>query len=316
MSAHRLAWLVVGLSACSFDFDAVGPRGDGGQGGGAGGDSNVGGSGAGGEPMGGFVACDRCVDLTGFSAPFAVPGTCEAPTLRAGNANVEPVFTAAAAECGCACVPPDILGCATPSLSFYDEAQCSGSITPPQPLPEGECIVTPIAASYSLIVPSVTTNATAACVTDGEPSTAPPVVFTDPVLGCDAGLPDCAASATCIPADSAGLCVVGEVELACPEGFEQAGFVLLEEELFDDRSCECVCGALSATCSPTFALYRDNTCDMPMASAFTNQCQRSATSERFDGIVYRPTALNPSCSGGKAPSGEVVPGPLHQLCCM
>jgi hypothetical protein len=326
-SGAPLAALVLLASACTLDFDLVGPHGGEAAAGGspsAGapstGGSPSGGSAEGGGPQGGSPGtCEgECLPLGGFTGPFRLTDDCASP-IRGGYADGSPVVSAANADCTCACEAPSPLGCPAVTSVVFDEISCGGGVSSNVGFSEGVCFAPLLGGLdvYSLTVPTAGGVASGSCESNGALATMAPATFTDPFVACELNpLAPCGESALCLPDNLDGLCVIGEPSDDCPALFPNRREISFEKEVADDRNCTCGCGAFTAGCAPNFDIYTDAACGALDSKTLTPACVSALDSTHMEGIVYRPLATNPVCSdSSEQVVGGVAPGPSHLLCC-
>lgn len=319
------------LVGCTLDFDGVGPHG---------GDTSPGGSSNGGEPStggqggdgrggemggapttntGGASACETaggtCVPHGTFTGFRVGANDCGAiPAFRGGYIDQGGQFDAAGATCNCGCNPPELLGCAPVSVSFYDEAQCGGAQTQAYSLAEETCVTTPAAAAYSFKIPTTISAVNAGCTSNGLPPTLPPIYFSDPIVGCDVGLSACDDTSTCVPGGVDNICFIGDDTGTCPPGYDVRRTILIEKDFSDTRNCSCACGSVTGTCVPGFDIYSDTGCGNIEPQVIESGCLRDNAFTSFNSVKYRPT-VNASCQTTYVAGGGVEPGLPRAICC-
>ncbi len=189
---------------------------------------------------------------------------CERPFSSADisvTAGVEVVPGSCACECG---TPLGVCGEATRINHF---SNCSNDPIGSNSWPENTCLLDSpspgLAITPSAVAGELESEGCAGSMAENFPDPTPIgelelCVLDEPI---DA---TCTGQMECVPPPSGsatpGLCVFGEGDLACPEGFAEK--TVLYENIVDDRFCPviCECGVSGGTCATNWDVFGDDAC--------------------------------------------------------
>ncbi|MBL8739616.1 MAG: hypothetical protein JNK04_00935 [Myxococcales bacterium] len=296
------------LSACTLDFDAVGPLGGEGAGGGV---IATGGSGDGGKPV------SDCSDGGGQCLPLP-PGFDGAVVLNAGCGSAAKVFDGFAsysfddATCGCSCSAEK--SCALPgSAQVFGSALCQangGTATFSVVDPCLDVPTLPEALSVQLMGPPEPPS----CDTHEGAADVPPIEWGEPLVGCAFDSLGCGDD-LCLPSGDERYCfyrAIGGGPVPCPAGLTDTP-VFEASDLTDTRDCDCDCGGkLSDGCgTPVWTLYSDDAC-ATQVGVVQSLC---GGVDKELGSVEVAVASQVTCEQPEGATGTVVGTPTLQLCC-
>ncbi len=223
--------------------------------------------------------------------------------------------------CGsCSCQSPQGGSCAPGSVTRYSDGGCAAHKDGPSTPSDGSCVDVaegdPTQARGYIVALS---TATGGSCEPGTPAK-PPV---DQIVICRLEHPiatGCPEGETCVPAgneDTGSACVLIEDSAICPAELSQA--TVLDETANDTRTCSCLCGSASGTCSGAHLDLNDtwNCGSSVLATVQANgNCANVSNANGHDGyLVEAGTWTGTSCSPIDNHSGGVTFGGRHTLCC-
>jgi hypothetical protein len=317
-------------TGCTLDFDMVGPKGggaDGGSGAGIasssggngegagqiGGNNQTGGNGEGGTPISDCtINGGSCVPIPdGFDGAVVLTA---APCSSAVFDGFES-FSAADAECGCNCFPSS-LECGLPGLATsFSNSICDGNGASGTFVPSSVCAQVPGGNN----IHSVQLNGLAVppgCLSDGASALLPPIDWSDPIKGCAFDSVGCDGGDICAPSDSTRYCFYRAANgpLDCPAGFIDTA-VIEPGDISDNRDCVCECSETSfALCAaPVWSVHGDASCSDQL-----NTEAGTCVTDAGGGVIFSAMVsvqANVSCEQGRVVTGGVTGEPTLQVCC-
>jgi hypothetical protein len=145
------------------------------------------------------------------------------------------------AQCACSCSPPQGIGCAPPSVTFFSDNACTLPCGPATPLVG--CVPTGACTNLQIGPSEPTPGGTCA---PGGSTTLPPATWSTAARACEfASSPQgsCASGQFCLPA-SAPFCITHTGDVPCPAGSAYPFRHVYYQGLTDQRACtQCGCGA-------------------------------------------------------------------------